>query len=95
MSDWPHPPLQSQPPVVEAGEFNIQAMDIETFFFRRKNMNATGQQRSWTDHLLWHHSAHSIDIFQYMTGAKVVTANAIQWPKHPGAWHCDGYVDPA
>ncbi|AKH42945.1 2-hydroxy-4-carboxymuconate semialdehyde hemiacetal dehydrogenase [Altererythrobacter atlanticus] len=68
---------------IDAGEFNIQAMDIETFFFRRKNMNAKGQPRSWTDHLLWHHSAHSIDIFQYMTGSKVVTANAIQGPRHP------------
>lgn len=67
---------------IEAGNFNIQAMDIETFFFRRKNMNAKGQPRSWTDHLLWHHAAHSIDLFQYMTGSKVVTANAIQGPKH-------------
>ncbi len=68
---------------IDAGEFNIQAMDIETFFFRRKNMNAKGEPRSWTDHLLWHHSAHSIDIFQYMTGAKVIAANALQGPKHP------------
>jgi len=68
---------------IDAGKFNIQAMDIETFFFRRKNMNAKGEPRSWTDHLLWHHSAHSIDIFQYMTGSKVVTANAIQGPRHP------------
>ena len=67
---------------IDAGEFNIQAMDIETFFFRRKNMNAKGEPRSWTDHLLWHHSAHSIDIFQYMTGAKVVVANALQGPKN-------------
>jgi len=67
---------------IDAGEFNIQAMDIETFFFRRKNMNAKGEPRSWTDHLLWHHSAHSIDIFQYMTGAKVVAANALQGPKN-------------
>ena len=68
---------------IEAGEFNIQAMDIETFFFRRSNMNAKGEPRSWTDHLLWHHSAHSIDIFQYMTGSKVIAANALQGPKHP------------
>ena len=67
---------------IDAGEFNIQAMDIETFFFRRKNMNAKGEPRSWTDHLLWHHSAHSIDIFQYMTGAKVIAANALQGPKN-------------
>lgn len=68
---------------IDAGEFNIQSMDIETFFFRRKNINAKGEPRSWTDHLLWHHSAHSIDLFQYMTGAKVVKANILQGPKHP------------
>lgn len=68
---------------IEAGEFTIQAMDIETFFFRRKNINAKGEPRSWTDHLLWHHSAHSIDLFQYMTGSKVVRANILQGPKHP------------
>lgn len=67
---------------IEAGDFNIQAMDVETFFFRRKNMNAKGEPRSWTDHLLWHHSAHTIDIFQYMTGSRVVAANALQGPKH-------------
>ncbi|MXP40543.1 oxidoreductase [Altererythrobacter soli] len=67
---------------IDAGEFNIQAMDVETFFFRRKNMNAKGEARSWTDHLLWHHSAHTIDIFQYMTGSKVIRANALQGPRH-------------
>ena len=68
---------------IDAGEFNILAMDVETFFFRRENKNAKGEPRSWTDHLLWHHSAHTIDIFQYMTGAKVVKANILQGPKHP------------
>jgi len=68
---------------IDAGEFNILAMDIETFFFRRKNINAKGEARSWTDHLLWHHSAHSVDLFQYMTGAKVVKANILQGPRHP------------
>ena len=67
---------------IVAGEFNIQAMDVETFFFRRKNMNAKGEARSWTDHLLWHHAAHTIDLFAYQTG-KIVAANAIQGPKHP------------
>jgi 2-hydroxy-4-carboxymuconate semialdehyde hemiacetal dehydrogenase len=67
---------------IEAGTFTIQAMDVETFFFRRKNMNAKGQPRSWTDHLLWHHSAHTIDIFQYMTGSRVVAANVLQGPRH-------------
>lgn len=68
---------------IDAGELTIQAMDVETYFFRRKNMNAKGEPRSWTDHLLWHHSAHTIDIFQYMTGSKVIAANALQGQKHP------------
>jgi 2-hydroxy-4-carboxymuconate semialdehyde hemiacetal dehydrogenase len=68
---------------IAAGAMTLQAMDVETFFFRRKNMNAKGQPRSWTDHLLWHHSAHTIDIFQYMTGSKVIAANVLQGPRHP------------
>ena len=34
------------------GELGIQQMDVQTYFFRRSNMNALGQPRSWTDHLL-------------------------------------------
>jgi 2-hydroxy-4-carboxymuconate semialdehyde hemiacetal dehydrogenase len=68
---------------ITAGEFSIQQMDVQTYFFRRSNMNALGQPRSWTDHLLWHHAAHTVDLFQYQTGEKVVKANAIQGPKHP------------
>ena len=68
---------------IKAGEFSIQQMDVQTYFFRRTNMNALGKPRSWTDHLLWHHAAHTVDLFQYQTGEKVVKANAIQGPKHP------------
>lgn len=68
---------------IQAGEFNIQQMDVQTYFFRRTNMNALGQPRSWTDHLLWHHAAHTVDLFQYQTGSKVVKANAVQGPIHP------------
>ena len=67
---------------IVAGEFSVQQMDVQTYFFRRKNMNAKGEARSWTDHLLWHHAAHTIDLFAYQAG-KIVTANAIQGPKHP------------
>jgi 2-hydroxy-4-carboxymuconate semialdehyde hemiacetal dehydrogenase len=67
---------------IKAGEFNVQQMDVQTYFFRRQNMNAKGQPRSWTDHLLWHHAAHTIDLFAHQAG-KIVTANAIQGPKHP------------
>jgi 2-hydroxy-4-carboxymuconate semialdehyde hemiacetal dehydrogenase len=68
---------------ITAGEFNIQQMDVQTYFFRRTNMNALGQPRSWADHLLWHHAAHTVDLFQYQTGEKIVKANAVQGPKHP------------
>ena len=69
---------------VTAGEFNIQQMDVQTYFFRRSNMNALGQARSWTDHLLWHHAAHTVDLFAYQCGSPVVQANAVQGPIHPG-----------
>ena len=66
-----------------AGEFNIQQLNVQTYFFRRTNMNALGQARSWTDHLLWHHAAHTIDLFAYQCGSPVVKANAVQGPIHP------------
>ncbi len=67
---------------IQAGEFNIQQMDVQTYFFRRTNMNALGQPRSWTDHLLWHHAAHTVDLFAYQAGSPIVRANAIQGPIH-------------
>lgn len=68
---------------IQSGELNIQQMDVQTYFFRRKNINAKGEARSWTDHLLWHHAAHTVDLFAYQAGSKVVKANAIQGPIHP------------
>ena len=68
---------------VKSGEFNIQQIDVQTYFFRRTNMNALGQARSWTDHLLWHHAAHTVDLFAYQTGGQIVQANAVQGPIHP------------
>ncbi|GEK85655.1 Gfo/Idh/MocA family oxidoreductase [Microbacterium aerolatum] len=67
---------------IQAGEFNVQQMDVQTYFFRRTNTNAKGEKRSWTDHLLWHHAAHTVDLFAYQAG-KIVQANAIQGPIHP------------
>jgi 2-hydroxy-4-carboxymuconate semialdehyde hemiacetal dehydrogenase len=68
---------------IGAGELSIQQMDVQTYFFRRTNMNAAGQPRSWTDHLLWHHAAHTVDLFQYQTGEDVEIAHAVQGPIHP------------
>jgi 2-hydroxy-4-carboxymuconate semialdehyde hemiacetal dehydrogenase len=67
---------------IVAGEFNVQQMDVQTYFFRRTNMNAKGEPRSWTDHLLWHHAAHTVDLFAYQAGP-IVKANVVEGPHHP------------
>ncbi|BAE49059.1 Gfo/Idh/MocA family oxidoreductase [Paramagnetospirillum magneticum] len=68
---------------ITGGGFNIQQMDVQTYFFRRTNINALGQPRCWTDHLLWHHAAHTVDLFAYQTGGEIVAANVLQGPIHP------------
>jgi 2-hydroxy-4-carboxymuconate semialdehyde hemiacetal dehydrogenase len=68
---------------VNNGQFALQQMDVQTYFFRRSNTNALGQARSWTDHLLWHHAAHTVDLFAYQAGGPIVQAHAIQGPIHP------------
>ena len=67
---------------IVGGELNVQQMDVQTYFFRRRNINARGQPRSWTDHLLWHHAAHTVDLFAWQTGP-IVAAHALQGPLHP------------
>lgn len=67
---------------IDAGELHLQQLDVQTYFFRRKNLNALGQPRSWTDHLLWHHAAHTVDLFAYQADSPIVQANAIQGPIH-------------
>jgi 2-hydroxy-4-carboxymuconate semialdehyde hemiacetal dehydrogenase len=68
---------------MEKGELKVLQMDVQTYFFRRTNMNAAGKPRSWTDHLLWHHAAHTVDLFQYQAGEVVSDCYAVQGPVHP------------
>ncbi len=68
---------------IKAGELAIQQLNVQTYFFRRTNMNAAGNPRSWTDHLLWHHACHTVDLFQYQTGELVSDCYAVQGPFHP------------
>ena len=68
---------------INAGDLNIQQMDVQTYFFRRTNMNAKGEPRSWTDHLLWHHACHTVDLFQYQTGEVVSDCYGLQGPCNP------------
>jgi 2-hydroxy-4-carboxymuconate semialdehyde hemiacetal dehydrogenase len=67
---------------IKAGELKVLQMDVQTYFFRRTNMNALGKPRSWTDHLLWHHACHTVDLFSYQTGETASQAFAVQGPKH-------------
>jgi 2-hydroxy-4-carboxymuconate semialdehyde hemiacetal dehydrogenase len=66
-----------------AGELKVLQMDVQTYFFRRTNTNALGKPRSWTDHLLWHHACHTVDLFGYQTGEQPTQEFALQGPIHP------------
>jgi len=68
---------------VVAGELKLQQLKVETYFFRRTNMNAAGQPRSWVDHLLWHHACHTVDLFQYQTQETISDARGVQGPINP------------
>ena len=68
---------------IKAGELKLQQLNVQTYFFRRTNMNAAGKARSWTDHLLWHHACHTVDLFSYQSGEKTTQAFALQGPTHP------------
>jgi 2-hydroxy-4-carboxymuconate semialdehyde hemiacetal dehydrogenase len=68
---------------VKSGEFKVQQMNVQTYFFRRTNMNAAGKPRSWTDHLLWHHACHTVDLFAYQTGENISECFALEGPHHP------------
>lgn len=68
---------------IKAGELNLLQLDVQTYFFRRKNINAKGQPRSWTDHLLWHHACHTVDLFQYQVGETANVAYGLEGPAHP------------
>jgi 2-hydroxy-4-carboxymuconate semialdehyde hemiacetal dehydrogenase len=68
---------------IRAGELKVLQMDVQTYFFRRTNTNALGKPRSWTDHLLWHHACHTVDLFGYQTGDSISRSFALQGPKHP------------
>ena len=88
-SPWPDmcgasiPAINGFGGAIAKGELNIQQMDVQTYFFRRTNMNAAGKPRSWTDHLLWHHACHTVDLFHYQTGETTSDCYAVQGPRHP------------
>jgi 2-hydroxy-4-carboxymuconate semialdehyde hemiacetal dehydrogenase len=68
---------------IKAGELKLQHLVVQTFFFRRQNINLEGKPRSWTDHLLWHHACHTVDLFHYQSGEAPSKVFALEGPKHP------------
>ncbi len=68
---------------ITGGDLRLRQLDVQTYFLRRSNLNLLGQPRSWTDHLLWHHAAHTVDLLRYQTGEEIVAAHALQGPIHP------------
>jgi 2-hydroxy-4-carboxymuconate semialdehyde hemiacetal dehydrogenase len=68
---------------IRAGQLKLLQLDVQTHFMRRENLNALGQPRSWTDHLLWHHAAHTVDLFAYQAGEPIAVARGVQGPPHP------------
>ncbi|MCY3949778.1 MAG: Gfo/Idh/MocA family oxidoreductase [Acidimicrobiaceae bacterium] len=67
---------------IRRGELTLQHLVVETYFFRRENRNAMGKPRTWTDHLLWHHSCHTVDLFGYQAGELITSGWAQQGPTH-------------
>jgi 2-hydroxy-4-carboxymuconate semialdehyde hemiacetal dehydrogenase len=65
------------------GELSLQHLVVETYFLRRENINALGRPRTWTDHLLWHHACHTVDLFHHQTGQATAEVWAQQGPLHP------------
>ena len=78
-----NPPHQYVHNKIISKEFKIQQLDVQTYFFRRTNINALGNPRSWTDHLLWHHACHTVDLFIYQTGEVPTEVFGMQGPIHP------------
>ncbi|MGD8811054.1 MAG: Gfo/Idh/MocA family oxidoreductase [Gammaproteobacteria bacterium] len=68
---------------IVAGELKLQQLVVQTYFFRRQNINLEGKPRSWVDHLLWHHACHTVDLFLYQTGETASEVFALEGPHHP------------
>jgi 2-hydroxy-4-carboxymuconate semialdehyde hemiacetal dehydrogenase len=68
---------------IREGTFRLYHMVVETYFFRRTNLNMFGQPRSWVDNLLWHHGCHSVDLAQWILDDPNWDAWGQRGPDHP------------
>jgi 2-hydroxy-4-carboxymuconate semialdehyde hemiacetal dehydrogenase len=68
---------------IREGTFHLHHMVVETYFFRRTNLNMHGQPRSWVDNLLWHHGCHSVDLAHWIMDDPNWDAWGQKGPNHP------------
>jgi 2-hydroxy-4-carboxymuconate semialdehyde hemiacetal dehydrogenase len=68
---------------IREGTFHLHHLVVETYFFRRTNLNMHGQPRSWVDNLLWHHGCHSVDIAQWVLDDPDWDVWGQKGPDHP------------
>jgi 2-hydroxy-4-carboxymuconate semialdehyde hemiacetal dehydrogenase len=68
---------------IQEGSFRLHHMIVETYFFRRTNLNMHGQPRSWVDNLLWHHGCHSVDLAYWVLNDPDLEVWGQKGPDHP------------
>jgi len=68
---------------IKEGTFHLHHMVVETYFFRRTNLNMHGQPRSWVDNLLWHHGCHSVDLAHWILDEPNWQVWGQKGPDHP------------
>jgi 2-hydroxy-4-carboxymuconate semialdehyde hemiacetal dehydrogenase len=68
---------------IQEGSFHLYHMVVQTYFFRRTNLNMHGQPRSWVDNLLWHHACHSVDLAYWVLQEPLFDVWGQKGPDHP------------
>jgi 2-hydroxy-4-carboxymuconate semialdehyde hemiacetal dehydrogenase len=68
---------------IREGAFHLHHLVVETYFFRRTNLNMLGQPRSWVDNLLWHHGCHSVDLAYWILDEPDFDVWGQKGPDHP------------
>lgn len=64
-------------------ELHLHHIVIQTYFFRRVNINRFGDPRTWKDDLLWHHACHAVDMTRWLLEDDALEVMAQVGPNHP------------
>ncbi|MFI6499582.1 Gfo/Idh/MocA family protein [Nonomuraea typhae] len=68
---------------VERGALHVRHVVARTLMLRQDDTGMGGRPRGWTDDVLWHHGAHTVDAalwFLGTTGAEVCGLRGEPWP---------------